>query len=132
MPSREEPGGNSGEVFALDIPFYRTKRAARGRETENMPRGKPARANSPMSFLSPKPRISRGIGQFLGVCDAGPLTGSTWSSKFERLAPREQHFEEMKTGMRARDAAKLLIVGTVRQISDRVFGLGVPRSRSLF
>jgi len=24
MPSREEPGGNSGEVFALDIPFYRT------------------------------------------------------------------------------------------------------------
>jgi hypothetical protein len=33
------------------------------------------------------------------------------------MAPREQHFEEMKMGTRARDAAKLLIVGTVRQIS---------------
>jgi len=43
------------------------------------------------------------------------------------MAPREQHFEEMKTGTRSRDAAKPLIVGTVRQISERVFGLGALR-----
>jgi hypothetical protein len=39
-------GGNSGEVFALDIPFYRTNRAAPGRETESVPLEQPVRANS--------------------------------------------------------------------------------------
>jgi hypothetical protein len=38
------------------------------------------------------------------------------------MAPREQHFEEMKMGTHSRDAAKLLIVGTVRQNSERVSG----------
>jgi hypothetical protein len=40
---------------------------------------------------------------------------------YEKLAPREQHFEEMKTRTRSRDAAKPLIVGTVRQILARIF-----------
>ena len=41
------------------------------------------------------------------------------------MAPREQHFEEMKMGTRSREAAKLLIIGMVRQIS----GCGFPIRR---
>src|SRR6516162_345951 len=107
MPSREEPGGNSGEVFALDIPFYRTQTSSPWPRDREYAPGKARKSQQPLSSPSPKPRISRGIGQFLEVCDAGPLTRGTWSSKFERLAPREQHFEEMETGERFKDAAKL-------------------------
>ena len=43
--------------------------------------GNVRQSQQPLGSLSPKPRVSRGIGQFLGVCDAGLSTRSARSSK---------------------------------------------------
>jgi hypothetical protein len=85
-----------------------------------------------LEALSLRKLISRSIGHFRRIPAERQSTKRTHASKWKYLAPREQHFEEMKMGTRSRDTAKLLIVGTVRQISSVVFGLGARPARSLF